>query len=164
MSMNTPKELFMHEISDIYDAEQKILKMLPQLAQEAGSPQVRDAFQMHEQETRQQVTNLEQCFQLLGGQPDKTNCYAIAGLKQEHDTFMKENPSANVLTLFDVGAGCKTEHYEIACYQGLIEKASLMGQQKCVQLLQQNLQQEQAMSQRLTAISKQLGQQMMQQA
>ncbi len=39
----------------------------------------------------------------------------------------------------------KTEHYEIASYQTLIEKANLLGMHQCAQLLTENLQQEQAM-------------------
>jgi ferritin-like metal-binding protein YciE len=32
------------------------------------------------------------------------------------------------LTLFDLGGAAKTEHYEIAPYRGVIEKANLMAQ------------------------------------
>jgi ferritin-like metal-binding protein YciE len=164
MTMNTPKALFAHEMSDIYDAEQRILKMLPLMAQEAANPTVRDVLQNHEQETRQQITNLEQCFQMLGVQPENITCYAVVGLKQEHDTFIKENPAPDILTMFDLGAAAKTEHYEIAAYEDLIEQATLMGQQQCVQLLRQNLSQEQEMAQRVTTIAHQLGQKIVQQA
>ncbi len=163
MAIQNVRELFAHELGDIYDAEQRILQMLPQLANEASDGQVKSAYQYHEQQTRQQVQNLEQCFHILGTQPQRTPCHALAGLQQEHDSFIKENPSAEILTMFDLGGAAKTEHYEIASYQGLIEKANLMGLKNCVQLLQQNLNQEEEMAQKITQISKQLGQQMSQQ-
>ena len=50
----------------------------------------------------------------------------------------------------------------MASYKGLIEKATLMGQQQVAQLLQRNFEQEQAMAQRLESISRQLSQQMIQ--
>ena len=160
MAMKTPKELFLHELSDLYDAEQKIAKMLPSLAKECEDAQVRNAFEQHEQETLHQIQNLEQCFQALGTKPMNAPCTAIAGMKQEHDSFLKESPSKEVLMMFDLGGASKTEYYEIASYKGLIEKANLMGQKQCVQLLQQNLSQEEAMAKRVALLSKELGQQM----
>jgi ferritin-like metal-binding protein YciE len=159
MAIQNVRQLFIHELGDIYDAEQRILQMLPQMANEASDGQVKSAFQYHEQQTRQHVQNLEQCFQILGEQPKRTSCQAIAGLKQEHDSFMKESPSAEMLTMFDLGGAAKTEHYEIASYQGLIEKANLLGKKDCVQLLQQNLSQEEEMAQKINQISKQMGKQ-----
>jgi ferritin-like metal-binding protein YciE len=159
MGMQTPQDLFVHELGDMYDAEQRILQMLPAMAQECGNDQVRQAFQYHEQQTKQQVRNLDTVFQTLGMKPPQTTCAAIAGLKQEHDSFLKESPSQDILTMFDLGGASKTEYYEIASYTGLIEKAQLMGQQQCVQLLQQNLQQEQEMAQKVQQLSQQLGQQ-----
>lgn len=164
MAVQSATDLFMSELGDIYSAEQMILQVLPQLANESDNPQASQAFQQHEQETRQQIQNLEQCFQLLGQRPPNTPCYAIAGMKQEHDTFLKENPSKAILTAFDLGAADKTEYYEMASYKGLIEKAMLMGQQQIAQLLRQNYDQEMAMSQRVEGISRQLGQQMIQRA
>ena len=160
MAMSSPMELFVHELSDMYDAEQKIVKMLPLMAKECEDPQVKSAFEHHEQETMHQIENLDQCFRALGAKPQKAPCAAIAGLKQEHDSFLKEDPSKEILTMFDLGGAFKTEYYEIASYKGLIEKATLMGQQGCVNLLQENLRQEEAMAQKVEQVSRQLGQQM----
>jgi ferritin-like metal-binding protein YciE len=164
MAIQTPEQLFMHELGDIYSAEQMILQMLPKMAQESNNQQVSQAFQMHEQQTRQQVQNLEQCFQILGQNPPQVTCYAIAGIKQEHDAFLKDNPSADVLTMFDLGGADKVEHYEIVSYKSLIEKANLLGMSQCVPYLQQNLQQEQSMAQTVEQIEHQLAPQMAQQA
>lgn len=148
----------MHELGDIYNAEQMILKTLQQMTSESQDQQAKDAYQMHQQQTQQQIQNLDQCFQLLGTQPQQVTCYAVQGLKQEHDHFLQENPSPMLIDLFDLGAAEKTEHYEIASYTGLIEKARLMGQQQVAQLLRQNLQQEQHMAQLVRQIGQQLGQ------
>jgi ferritin-like metal-binding protein YciE len=89
-------------------------------------------------------------------------CYAVEGLKREHEEFKKEQPSEQVLAGFIVGAAAKTEHYEIASYQGLVEKARLMGQQEVARLLQENLRQEEQMARRVEQMGRQLGQQMIQ--
>lgn len=159
MSIKSPQELFLHDLADMYDAEHRILQILPQLAQESTNDQAKQAYQQHEQETQQQIKNIDQVFQLMGQQPKREACAVVQGLKQEHDSFKKDGPSDQILTMFDLGAAFKTEHYEIASYTGLIEKCQLMGQSQCAQLLQQNLKQEEAMAQRVQQIGKQLGQQ-----
>jgi ferritin-like metal-binding protein YciE len=160
MPVQNAQELFVHELSDMYDAEQRIAQMLPELAKEAQDTEFKDALQQHLQETQQQIRNLEQVFQLIGQQPQRQTCFAVQGIKQEHDSFVKEKPSAEILQMFDLGGSAKTEHYEIASYEGLIEQCNEMGQKQCADLLKQNLQQEQAMAKRVDALSKRLGKQL----
>ncbi len=164
MAIQRIQELVQHELGDIYDAEQQIVQMLPQLANECDSGEVKSALQYHEQQTRQQIQNLEQCFQILGAPPKRTACQAIAGLKQEHDSFLCEMPSSEILTMFDVGGAASSAHYEIASYRGLIEQANLLGQKDCARLLQENLSQEEEMAQKVEQLSRQLGPQMLQQS
>ncbi len=161
MAVQSLQDLFLIELSDMYDAENRITSALQQLSSEVTSQQVQGALQQHLQETQQQIKNLEQVFQLCGVQTQRGGCYAIDGLKREHDDFVQQNPAPELLTMFDLGAAAKTEAYEMASYEGLIDKANLMGQQQIAQLLQQNYQQEQAMYQRAKQMSQQLGQQMM---
>ncbi|MBX6343265.1 MAG: DUF892 family protein [Thermomicrobiaceae bacterium] len=66
MAMQTPQDLFKHELGDIYDAEQTIVGILSTLAGEVDDQDVRSALQHHEQETRRQIQNLDQCFQIIG--------------------------------------------------------------------------------------------------
>ena len=164
MPMQSAMDLYMHELGDIYDAENRIAQMLPQLLKETQDTQAQQAIQQHIQETQQHIQRLEQCFQILGSKVQRETCAGVQGLKTEHDAFLQENPSPDILTMFDLGAAAKTEHYEIASYTGLIEKSKLMGQQQVADLLQQNLQQEQAMLQRVTQAGQRLGQQMIGQA
>jgi Domain of unknown function (DUF892) len=88
--------------------------------------------------------------------PERAGVVACCGNREE---FLKEHPPEAVLTMFDLGAASKTEHYEIASYRGLIEKARLMGQQHVVQLLEQNLRQEEEMAEKVSQLSRELGRQ-----
>jgi ferritin-like metal-binding protein YciE len=160
MMIQHHQDLFLLQLGEMYDIEQKLTEVLPELAQEVQSPQARQAFLEHEQETRQHVHNLESCFQLLGCQPLTIECHAVQGLKQDHDTFVQQrHPSPDILTMFDLNAGRESEYLEIAHYQCLIEAADALGYQQCVPFLQENLQQEVAAAQRLAVIAYQLGQQ-----
>jgi ferritin-like metal-binding protein YciE len=160
MPMTTPRDLFLHELSDAMSAEQQILKMLPELQKESQHPEIKQALQHHEEETKQQVQNLNLVFEQLGAKPEQTTCYAVKGLGEEHKALHKEKPSPEVLEMANLGGAAKTEHYEIAAYTGLLEKARAMGQTQAVQLLQQNLAQEQTMLRQVEQIGQQLTQQM----
>lgn len=128
------------------------------MADECNDDQLRNAFQHHEEEARHQIQNLERCFQPLGYQPQRVSCNVVQGLKQDHDSFVWENPPEDVLTMFDVGGATKTEYFEMASYRGLIEKAERMGLSECSRLLQENLREEEDMARRCEQIGRELGQ------
>ena len=160
MAMQTPRDLFIHELSDAMSAETMILKMLPELEKESRVPEIKQALQQHEQETQQQVRNLQQVFQGIGAKPEATTCYAVKGIAEEHKALHKERPAPDVLEMANLGGAAKTEHYEMAMYTNLVQMANDLGENEAAQLLQQNLQQEVAMAQRVEALAQQLGRQM----
>ena len=116
MPLTTPRELFIHELSDAMSAEQQILKMLPELQQEALNHELQEALKTHEEETQQQVRNIQEVFRQLGETPEATTCYAVKGLAEEHKALHKEQPSPEILEMANLGGAAKTEHYEIAMY------------------------------------------------
>src|SRR5437588_5396307 len=157
MAIQSPRDLFLYGLCAMYDVERKLDQMLPILAQESLDAQAREAFTQHEQETRQHISNLEQCFQILGSQPMIVESNMVAGLRRDHDAFLQQQPPAQALTMFDLYAGYQSECLEIAGYHNLIDAANSIGLSQCVPLLQQNLQQEIAASQKLAALAHQLG-------
>jgi ferritin-like metal-binding protein YciE len=160
MSVTNPEELFLHEMSDQLSCEQLLVGVLGTMAGEVDDEEFRSALQKHQQQTQEHVQRLERAFQILGKQPEKTLCYGAQGLKQEHDTFAsQESPTKQILTMFDTGAGEKTEHYEITAYKGLIEKAQLMGHGELVSLFQQSLGDEEWMAQTTHQIAGRLARQ-----
>ena len=156
MAMQSPQDLFFYELCSMYDVERKLTQVLPQLAQECQDQQVSAAFLEHQRATEQHVRNLEQCFQILGRSPLVLDNRTIAGLQEDHDAFLQQQPSLQTLMLFDIAAGSKSEFLEMAAYQGLIDAANALGLQSCVPLFQQNLQQEQAAARKLAAFAHQL--------
>jgi ferritin-like metal-binding protein YciE len=155
--MNSPKELFVHELQDMYYAEKTLTKVLPKLASEATDPQLSKAFQHHLTQTRGQVENLERVFKNLGKRAEGKTCAGIDGIKEEHDSFMEENdPSAMVRDVFLTGAASRAEHYEIAAYTGLIAQAKALGERESAELLDTNLRQEKEALKTVESISKRI--------
>jgi ferritin-like metal-binding protein YciE len=96
---------------------------------------------------------------VLGEKPTAEKCPGIEGIKQEHDDFVaEESPSPDVLDSFLTGAGARTEHYEIAAYEGLVTMAEAMGETEVAGLLSENLEQEKAALEKLETIGKRLAQ------
>ena len=156
-TMTSPEDLFVHELQDVYYAEQTLTKVLPKLAQEVSDDEFSEALEHHLDETKEHVANLEQVFEELGVPAKGEKCPGIDGIKEEHDTFLEENdPNDDVLDLFVTGAASRTEHYEIAAYTGLVEMAESLGETKAAELLQANLKQEQAALEKVETISKRL--------
>ena len=143
-TMTAPRELFLHELGDIYFAEQQIVKKLPTMIDEASDGDLAKGLRTHLQETKQQIANIEQVFSELGEKAKGERCPGIEGIAEEHDLFMKEHsPSPELRDLFLTGAAARVEHYEIAAYNGLITMAKGLGERACAELLEENLAQEQ---------------------
>lgn len=157
MPLTTPRQLFVHELSDAMSAEQQILKMLPELQEEALNSEVREALRTHEKETQQQVKNIQEVFKQIGEQPEATTCYAVKGLAEEHKALHKEKPSPEILEMANLGGAAKTEHYEMAMYTGLVQMAKDLGEDEAAQLLQDNLDQEKTMAVRVETLARELG-------
>ena len=142
-TMTDPRELLLHELRDIYYAENLLVKALPKMAKEASDTELREGFQNHLEETKQQVKNLRDAFSSLGETAEGEKCPGIEGIKAEHDQFLSEHAaSPEVCDIFLTGAGARTEHYEIAAYSGAITMAQALGERDVVKLLKENLSQE----------------------
>jgi ferritin-like metal-binding protein YciE len=158
--MSDPRDLFMHELGDVLYAEKTLVKALPKLQEEASDDELAKGFGDHLEETRQHVKNLEQAFETLGEPAKAEKCPGIEGIKKEHDEFVSnESPSQDVLDAFLTGAGARTEHYEIAAYEGLVTMAEAMGEDEVAQLLNENLAQEKQALRKLQTIGKRLAKQ-----
>lgn len=155
--MSDPRELFLHELGDVLYAERTLVKALPQLQEEASDEELATGFADHLEETRQHVKNVEKAFEALGQPAKAEKCPGIEGIKKEHDEFVaNESPSQEVLDAFLTGAGARTEHYEIAAYEGLVTMANAMGEDEVAGLLSENLEQEKAALRKMQTIGKRL--------
>ena len=142
-TMTKPRELFLHELGDIYYAENQIVKKLPKMIDEASDRELADGLEKHLGETKQQIANLERVFSELGETAKGERCPGIEGIAEEHDLFMAQHkPSPQLCDMFLTGAAARVEHYEIAAYNGLIEMAKGLGENSSAELLRENLAQE----------------------
>lgn len=156
--MDTGKELFEHELRDIYDAENKLVNALERMAKNASDEQLTQAFSEHRDVTQQQLKRLERVFELIDRAPRREPCAGINGLIEEYQEFNKEeDPSPEVADVFATGAALKVEHYEICSYKSLISLATQLGLTEAVSLFQESLAEEEETGREIEQMSEILG-------
>ncbi|HET6382065.1 MAG TPA: DUF892 family protein, partial [Armatimonadota bacterium] len=60
MKLENLQDLYVDELKDLYSAETQIVKALPKMAEAAASPELRQSFDHHLQQTKGHVSRLEQ--------------------------------------------------------------------------------------------------------
>ena len=158
MALNNPANLFLYELASMYDAERKSGQLLADTAGQVQDSNLAQILQAQQAESQQKVSNLEACFRSLGTQPQAVPCAAIDGMRAEFETFANQQPSAEVWQMYTLGAAMKLSHFGIASYRELVDKAMLMGETECAQMLQTNLVQKEASAGQLERINHEVSQ------
>jgi ferritin-like metal-binding protein YciE len=155
--MQTAHELFIHELTDMLDAENRLVEALGKQSEEVSNAELKKGLAAHQRQTQKQAQRVQQIFEELGESPEQTECKGIRGLVEEQQTFSEEeDPSEDLLDIFTTGANIKVERYEISAYESLIRLAQLMKHRKAVQLLQENLREEQQTEKKLSVLARKL--------
>ncbi len=149
----TLHDAFIDELRDTYDAERQLTKALPKLAKAAASPDLRDAFESHLEETQGQIERLEQVFASLDEKVRGKHCDGIAGIIDEGKAIMEEDFDDSTMDACLIAAGQRAEHYEMAAYGTLVAWAKAMGHDEAADLLQQTLDEEKAADEKLTSLA-----------
>ena len=151
--INTMNDLFVHQLRDIYYAEQQLVKALPKMAEKATDNQLKQGFLTHRDETKTHVQRLEQVFKMLGVDAKAVDCPAIDGIIEEANEVASEVEDKSVLDAALINAAQAAEHYEIARYGSLIAWAKQLGRNDVASLLQKTLEEEKATDQKLTKLA-----------
>jgi ferritin-like metal-binding protein YciE len=147
------RELFIESLKDIYWAEKALTKALPKMAKNATSEDLINTINDHLKVTEEQVSRLEQVFELIKEKATAKKCEAMEGLIKEGESIMEETQQGPVRDAGIIGASQKIEHYEIATYGTLAAFAETLGENEALQLLQQTLDEEKQADTLLTEVA-----------
>jgi ferritin-like metal-binding protein YciE len=151
--IKTMNDLFLHQLQDIYYAEQQLVKALPKMADKASDKQLKQDFLFHLDETKNHVLRLEQVFKQIGAAVKAVDCPAIDGIIEEADEVTGEVADQAVLDSALINAAQAAEHYEIARYGSLISWARQLGRSDVAGLLQKTLDEEKVTDRKLTTLA-----------
>ena len=152
-SASTLQELFLTHLQDIYHGEKQILKALPKMAKSATTPELKQAFEKHHDQTEGQVERLQRIFELMNKSARGKTCEAIEGLVEEGKEVMTEAQSGEVMDAGLIAAAQAVEHYEIARYGTLRSWAEQLGMKEAAKLLGETLSEEKQTDELLNKIA-----------
>jgi ferritin-like metal-binding protein YciE len=150
---NSFQDLFLNQIEDLYDAENRLTEALPKMAEAASSPQLRKAFENHLTETRGHVSRLEEIFRAMNIEPKREACQAMKGLIAEGEEMIKAKGDPEIKDAALIAAAQRVEHYEMSGYGTARSFANRLNLAQAVGLLQQTLQEERAADEKLSSIA-----------
>jgi ferritin-like metal-binding protein YciE len=156
VQMTSLEDLFLHELKDLYSAENQMVKALPKMAKNASSPELKRSIEMHLEQTREHVERLKQIFDKLDAAPGRHKCKGMEGLIAEGEDLMKEDVDGEVLDAGLIGSAQRIEHYEIAAYGTARAHAEQLGNSQAAKLLQRTLDEEGETDKKLTRLAESL--------
>ena len=151
--ITTFEELYIHQVEDVYYAEQQITKALPKMIDKATNVQLKQGLETHLRETENQIERLKKVFQLEGMAPKGVTCPAIDGIIKEANEVAGEVTDKQVLDAALINAAQAVEHYEICRYGTLVAWAKQLGKAEAAALFQATLDEEEATDAKLTKLA-----------
>ena len=153
MKMESLKDLYLEQLRDLFDAETQLVEALPKMASAANNPNLKNAFNQHLRQTREQITRLERIFSALGERPEGQTCEGMKGLIKEGEQMIKAKGDPDVIDAGLIAAAQRVEHYEIAGYGTVRTYAEMLGADEAMRMLEKSLQEEEETDDKLTELA-----------
>src|SRR2546430_2421056 len=96
MELETLEDLYIHELKDLYSAEQQLIKALPKMAKAAENRELEAGFQEHLEQTKEHAARLEK---ILSGRKQSTRgskCKGMEGIIAEGAEMISEDDDQEV--------------------------------------------------------------------
>jgi ferritin-like metal-binding protein YciE len=156
MKPNSLQELYVEQLRDLYDAEQQIIKALPEMIESATAEDLKQGLTEHLEVTKVQVTRLENIFKDLGQKAKGEKCQGMKGVIEEGSDLIDEIEDPDVRDAAIIASAQRVEHYEMAGYGTARTFATLLEDDEASQLLQQTLDEEREADQKLTELAEEI--------
>lgn len=153
MKENTLRNLFVDELRDLFDAENRLVKALPKMAKASESAELRAGFEGHLEQTKQHVERLKTVLTSLGEKATAKKCPAMAGLVEEGDEMINGDFEGSVKDAALISAAQRVEHYEIAAYGCVHAWAKLLGEEDAAELLEKTMEEEKDTDEKLSELA-----------
>lgn len=154
MQLETLKDLYIHELKDLYSAEKQLIRALPKMAKAAKNQQLASGFQEHLEQTKEHAARIEKILSEHKQSTRGSKCRGMEGLIAEGAEMIEEEADPEVKDAGLISAAQRVEHYEIAGYGTARTYAEMLGDKEGATLLQRTLSEEEQTDQKLTHLAK----------
>ena len=132
MELNTLKDLYIHELKDLYSAEKQLVKAIPKMAKAASNKELAAGFREHLEQTREQAQRPERILRSLGQSTRGRKCQGMEGIVAEGAEMIEEEADDEIKDAGLIAAAQRVEHYEMAGYGTARTYAELLKDQEGV--------------------------------
>src|ERR1700731_942713 len=150
------KDVYVAELKDLFDAENRLVKAIPKMAKAATSEKLRSGFEEHLEQTRGHVDRLKEIFDAMGEKATGKKCAGMMGIVKEGEEIMDEDFEGEVMDAALISAAQRVEHYEIAAYGCVRTWADLLGENEASSLLEKTLEEEKETDEKLTQLAEEI--------
>ena len=152
-TFNNLNDLLVEQLQDLYDAEHRLIEALPQMRDAATSSALKNAFDMHLEQTRNHVRRLESVFAQMNIPAERQTCPAMKGLIKEGEEMIAAEGDPSVKDSALIAAAQRVEHYEMAGYGSVRTFARRLGLAQIADTLQMTLDEEGTADKILTQVA-----------
>jgi ferritin-like metal-binding protein YciE len=154
MELQTLKDLYIHELKDLFSAEQQLVKVLPKMAKAASNKELAAGFQEHLEQTKGHAQRLEQILSSHQQTTRGPKCKGMEGIVAEGAEMIEEEADDEVKDAGLIATAQRVEHYEMAGYGTARTYAELLGDKEGAKLLGVTLEEERETDQKLSKLAK----------
>jgi ferritin-like metal-binding protein YciE len=151
--MDEINKLMTEQLRDAYSAEKQALRAMSRLSKKATAQSLKDAIQMHVEQTDGQIERLERALEAIGSKPGRKTCEGMRGIIEEAQQEAEDHDKGPLLDVILVAGLQRVEHYEIAAYGTMAALAKACGQQQVAELLAETLGEEKQTDEKLTQLA-----------
>jgi ferritin-like metal-binding protein YciE len=153
MELNTLKDLYIHELKDLFSAEQQLVKALPKMAKAAANKELAAGFQQHLEQTKEHAKRLQQILSNHQQTTRGPKCKGMEGIVAEGAEMIEEEADEEVKDAGLIAGAQRVEHYEMAGYGTARTYAELLGDKEGQKLLQTTLEEERQTDEKLSRLA-----------
>jgi ferritin-like metal-binding protein YciE len=154
MELQTLKDLYIHELKDLFSAEKQLVKALPKMAKAASNKELAAGFLEHLEQTKGHAQRLEQILSSHQQTTRGPKCKGMEGIVAEGAEMIEEEADNEVKDAGLIAAAQRVEHYEMAGYGTARTYAELLGDKEGAKLLGLTLEEERQTDQKLSKLAK----------
>ena len=151
--MDDLRQLFEHELRDLYSAENQLLQAFPQLQKNASDQDLRSVFDEHMTETEKHKSRIEDICKDLNITPQGGTCKAMEGLIKEVNSFLRKDHRKEVKDEGLIAEAQRIEHYEISGYGTAARYAKELGMKDIAEKLHRTLEEERKTDEKLNGLA-----------
>ena len=153
MQLETLKDLYIHELKDLYSVEKQLIGALPKMAKAANDEKLGAGFRKHLAQTKEHAARLEKILSEHKETTRGPKCKGMQGIIAEGAEMIEEEADPEVKDAGLIAAAQRVEHYEIAGYGTARTYAEMLGDREGAKLLQTTLAEEEKTDQKLTQLA-----------